>query len=75
MQNVSFSYPTKPGVQVSKNVSFKVEKNNVVALVGHSGCGKSSIISLIQRYYKPESGSILFSGKDINSYDSKWYKN
>ena len=47
LKNVYFSYPTKPDVVVSKNLNILVEKNKVVALVGHSGCGKSSVISLI----------------------------
>ena len=53
LKNVYFSYPTKPDVVVSKNLNILVEKNKVVALVGHSGCGKSSVISLIQNYYNP----------------------
>lgn len=75
IRNVCFSYPTKPEVMVSKNLNIMIEKNKVVALVGHSGCGKSSVISLIEKYYNPNSGEILFSGKNINEYDSKWYKN
>lgn len=60
---------------VSKNLNIFIDSNKVVALVGHSGCGKSSVISLIEKYYNPNSGEILFSGKNINEYDSKWYKN
>ena len=52
-KNVTFAYPTKPDVNVTKDTSFMVEKNQVIALVGHSGCGKSSIINLIERYYNP----------------------
>jgi ABC-type multidrug transport system fused ATPase/permease subunit len=53
LKNVTFRYPTKKKVTVLKNVSIEVEENKVVALVGTSGCGKSSIISLIQRFYEP----------------------
>ena len=74
LKNVSFHYPTKPTVKVSKNVSIKIAKNNVVALVGQSGCGKSSIISLIERYYDPIEGEILFSGVNIRKFDPKWLK-
>lgn len=68
-----FSYPAKADVVVVKGVSIDVSKNQVVALVGHSGCGKSSIVSLIQRFYDPTNGRLLFSGCDIKDLDTKWY--
>jgi len=52
LKNVTFHYPSKPDVQVLKEINLKVEKNQVVALVGKSGCGKSSIISLVERFYE-----------------------
>ena len=54
-------------------MSIDVKKNQIVALVGHSGCGKTSIVSLIERFYDPEEGKVLFSKKDIKDLDSKWY--
>lgn len=51
------------------------EKNRVVALCGTSGCGKSSIISLIERFYDPEQGEILFNGRNIKDLCPKWYHN
>ena len=74
IKNVKFEYPTKKDVMICKNVSLKVEKNQVVALVGPSGCGKSSIISLIERFYDPIEGQVLFSGVDIRELDARWYK-
>jgi len=77
IRNVKFRYPTKTDVQVLKGVSFKVdnEKNRVVALCGTSGCGKSSLISLIQRFYDPEEGEVLFNGRNIKELDPRWYHN
>ena len=77
IKNVKFRYPSKDDVQVLKGVSFSVdnEKNRVVALCGTSGCGKSSIISLIERFYDPEDGEILFNGRNIKELDPKWYHN
>ena len=76
-RNVKFRYPNKTAVEVLKNVSFSVdnEKNRVVALCGTSGCGKSTIISLIQRFYDPEEGEILYNGINIRELDPKWYHN
>lgn len=77
LSSVSFKYPTKPDVQVLKNVSLKVDskKNRVVALCGTSGCGKSSIISLIERFYDPQEGQVLFNGINIRDLDPQWYHN
>lgn len=58
VRNVKFEYPTKPGVEVLKGVSFEtnIRTKRVVALCGKSGCGKSSLISLIERFYDPTEG-------------------
>jgi len=76
-RNVEFMYPTKSDVKVLKGVSFTVDnkKNRVVALCGTSGCGKSSIISLLERFYDPIAGEILFNGRNIKELDLKWYHN
>ena len=50
-RNVTFAYPTKPNQNVLKNISFVIEQGQAAALVGYSGCGKSTIIQLIERFY------------------------
>lgn len=74
VRDVHFTYPSKDE-KVLKGVSFKLdnEKNRVVALCGTSGCGKSSLISLIERWYDPEEGQVFFNGRDIRELDPKWY--
>jgi ABC-type multidrug transport system fused ATPase/permease subunit len=66
--DVSFVYPSRPEFTVLKNVSFKVEKGETVALVGPSGSGKSTIASLVLRFYDPQSGEIKVDGKNVNAY-------
>ncbi|VDM72148.1 unnamed protein product [Strongylus vulgaris] len=56
--NVHFSYPSRPSVEVLKDVSFEVKRGESIALVGHSGCGKSTIVSLLLRYYEQNSGMV-----------------
>jgi ATP-binding cassette, subfamily B (MDR/TAP), member 1 len=60
---------------VLKGVSINVDssKKRVIALCGQSGCGKSSIIALMERFYDPEAGSIKFCGVDIKDLDPRWY--
>jgi len=54
---------------VLTDVSFTVASNKVIAFVGHSGCGKSSIINLVERFYDPQSGQVLFCGKDVKDLE------
>lgn len=65
---VSFNYPTRADFQVLKNISFKADKGQTVALVGSSGSGKSTIASLISRFYDPVSGEIYVDGKNAKDY-------
>ena len=62
LQGVSFSYPSRPDMQVLKNVSIDAKAGEQVAIVGPSGAGKSTIVSLLLRFYEPSGGNILFDG-------------
>jgi ABC-type multidrug transport system fused ATPase/permease subunit len=68
-QNVAFTYPSRKEIQVLKEVSFKANFGQKIALVGPSGAGKSTISSLLLRFYDIESGSILIDNKNIYDYD------
>jgi ABC-type multidrug transport system fused ATPase/permease subunit len=68
-QNVSFSYPSRPEIQVLKNVSFAAGFGQKIALVGTSGAGKSTISSLLLRFYDIDNGTILIDDKSIYDYD------
>lgn len=66
-KDVEFEY--KEGVPVLRGISFDVQPGQTVALVGHTGAGKSSIISILNRMYEIKSGRILIDGHDLKSYD------
>lgn len=72
-KNVSFEY--EPETPVLKNFSLKVNKNETIALVGNSGGGKSTVVSLLPRFYDVKKGSILFDGVDIRNFDLKSLRN
>lgn len=67
-KNVSFNYPTRPDFVVLKDVSFKASIGQTVALVGSSGSGKSTIASMISRFYDPINGEIFIDGKNSKEY-------
>ncbi|CAM8940010.1 unnamed protein product [Rhodiola kirilowii] len=72
--DISFHYPARPKVPVLNHVSLTVQPNEVVALVGLSGSGKSSLVSLLLRLYEPTSGQILIDGFPLNELDIKWFR-
>ena len=72
-RNVTFAYPTKPEIDILKNVSFIIEPGQSVGLVGYSGCGKSTIIQLIERFYDVEDGNGEVLIDDINIKDYNIY--
>ncbi|MCO5599583.1 hypothetical protein L7F22_053689 [Adiantum nelumboides] len=74
LKNVSFKYKSRPNVKVLDDVSLEIPATKVVALVGSSGSGKSTVISLIERYYDPEKGEIFLDGISLKSLNLKWLR-
>ncbi|KAB5583133.1 multidrug resistance protein [Coniochaeta sp. 2T2.1] len=66
LENVTFSYPMRPGVTVLDDFSLNIPAGKVTALVGASGSGKSTIIGLIERWYNPQSGTVKLDGRPID---------
>ncbi len=74
LQGVKHVYPSRPEVLVMHDFDLIIPAGKVTALVGASGSGKSTIIGLIERFYKPIGGQILLDGQDIQSLDLKWLR-
>ncbi|KAF3902351.1 hypothetical protein AA313_de0207285 [Arthrobotrys entomopaga] len=74
LKNLEFAYPSRDTVSVLQNINLKIPAGSFTAIVGKSGSGKSSLTSLLLRFYKPRSGNILINGRDISSLPVKQYR-
>ena len=72
--DVAFSYPTRPDQQTLLGLSFRIEAGSTVAFVGTSGCGKSTTIALIERFYDVHAGRVLVDGLDVREYQLRWLR-
>ena len=72
MKNVNFSYPN--GNQALYGVNLIIEPDIITALVGLSGAGKSTVVNLLDKFYEPQSGTILLDGVDLREYDTQYLR-
>uniref|UniRef100_A0A673H3V8 Multidrug resistance protein 1-like n=1 Tax=Sinocyclocheilus rhinocerous TaxID=307959 RepID=A0A673H3V8_9TELE len=73
-KNIHFSYPSRKDVKILQGMSLKIPHGKTIALVGASGCGKSTTIQLLQRFYDPDSGEVTLDGHDIRSLNVCWLR-
>nr|ASM90226.1 ABC transporter ATP-binding protein [Sesuvium portulacastrum] len=74
LRRVDFAYPTRPEIPILRQFSLEVKAGTSVGLVGKSGCGKSTVIALIQRFYDVDRGTVKIDGVDIRELDVVWYR-
>lgn len=72
--DLHFSYPTRKDVEVLKGINFTIKKGEKIALVGHSGAGKSTITQLLLRFYHPDKGRILIDAQDVTDFNLLEYR-
>ncbi len=74
-KNISFRYPNQTSYALN-DISFKTNSTESIAIVGTNGAGKTTLVKLLCRFYKPESGEILFDGININQFNmDEWHRN
>ncbi|KAI6035800.1 P-loop containing nucleoside triphosphate hydrolase protein [Pisolithus marmoratus] len=74
LEGVQFSYPARPGVSILKGIDITFGAGKTAALVGASGSGKSTIVSLIERFYDPLGGTVKLDGVDLRDLNIKWLR-
>lgn len=73
-RNVDFFYPSRPDTPILQGLSLKVQAGKMVGLVGSSGSGKSTIISLLERFYDPVKGDIHLDGHKLKKFQLHWLR-
>ncbi|CAF0950412.1 unnamed protein product [Brachionus calyciflorus] len=73
-ENIHFNYPSRPNIKILNGLDLKIKSGSTVALVGASGCGKSTCIQLIQRFYDPIQGVVKLDGRDLKTLNVKWLR-
>ncbi|KAK4409877.1 ABC transporter B family member 19 [Sesamum angolense] len=74
-KNVTFSYPSRPDIVIFRDFSIFFPAGKTIAVVGGSGSGKSTVVSLIERFYDPNQGEILLDNVDIKTLQLNWLRN
>ncbi|KAJ8794742.1 hypothetical protein J1605_003051 [Eschrichtius robustus] len=74
LNEVVFNYPTRPNVPVLQGLSLEVKKGQTLALVGSSGCGKSTVVQLLERFYDPLAGTVLLDGQEAKKLNIQWLR-
>ncbi|KAA8591608.1 hypothetical protein FQN60_016982, partial [Etheostoma spectabile] len=72
--SVKFNYPSRPDVPILQGMNLKVKKGETLALVGSSGCGKSTTIQLLERFYDPREGRVLLDNIDAKQLNIHWMR-
>lgn len=74
LKDVLFSYPSRPDEQIFREFSLRISSGTTAALVGQSGSGKSTVISLIERFYDPQAGQVLIDGINLKEFQLRWIR-
>ncbi|KAF3950517.1 hypothetical protein CMV_023740 [Castanea mollissima] len=74
LHHVSFKYPSRPDIQIFRDLNLVIPAGKTVALVGESGSGKSTVIALLERFYDPDLGHITLDKTEINKLQLKWLR-
>ena len=69
LQNVSFRYPGTQGAPVLRDINLKIKKGETLAIIDATGCGKTSLVNLLPRFYDATEGTVLVDGVDVKEYD------
>lgn len=73
-EKVQFSYPRRSDITVLRGLNLSVSPGQTIALVGQSGCGKSTMIGLLERFYDVDEGAVLFDNRNVKEWNVKFLR-
>nr|ADQ20481.1 P-glycoprotein [Poeciliopsis lucida] len=73
-EDVKFNYPSRPDIPILRGLNLSVKKGETLALVGSSGCGKSTTIQLLERFYDPREGRVVMDNIDVKQLNIRWLR-
>jgi ABC-type multidrug transport system fused ATPase/permease subunit len=71
---IEFTYPSRPAAKILNNLELTIKQGERVAFVGSSGCGKSTVTQLLERFYDPDAGNITLNGKNLKQLNLQWLR-
>ncbi|KAF5184503.1 Abc transporter b family member [Thalictrum thalictroides] len=74
LKDIHFSYPTRPQQKIFSGFSLSIPSGTITALIGESGSGKSTVISLLERFYDPQAGEVLIDGINLKEFQLRWLR-
>lgn len=74
VNDVTFAYPLRPKLKVLRGIDVSIPSGKMIAFVGASGCGKSTMIALLERFYDPSTGELRMDGRDVKTRDRCLYR-
>ena len=75
VRNVQFNYPSRPDNKIFRGLGLEVNEGETLAIVGPSGQGKSTVIQLLEEFYRPTKGTVKYNGDDLKDLNVRWYRN
>jgi len=73
-KNVSFAYPSRPDTKIYRHFTLDIDSRQSVAFTGRSGCGKSTALQLLLRFYRANSGSVEVDSEDVTNINIGWFR-
>ena len=74
LENVEFSYPTRPDAKILNGLNLTISQGQQIALVGSSGCGKSTVMQLLERFYDSDGGQVTLNGSKLEDLNINWLR-